>query len=84
MDTYAYIGIHKESTKNIPCTCPTGKLTALSVSATYQEILDDDIRKSTKRKAGEALCDIDLGPCRPKPPPTLHLGPILKKRFYGY
>ena len=57
---------------------------SLSATASYQEILEDDIKRSAKRKADEALSDMDLGPCQSKPPSVLHLGPILKKRFYGY
>ena len=61
-----------------------GNKATLSATASYQEILDDDIKLSTKRKADEALGDVDLGPRLPKPPSVLHLGPILKKRLYGY
>ena len=56
---------------------------ALSADASYQDILVDDLKRSAKRKADEALSDIDLGACRSKPPSALHLGPILKKRFMG-
>ena len=57
---------------------------ALSANAPYQDILADDLKRSAKRKADEALCDIDLGSCRPKPPSVLHRGPISKKRLHGY
>ena len=69
-----------------PSSKPRGASTKIALSATapYRAILDGDLKRGAKRKAGEVLCDIDLGPCQPKPPPVLHLGPVLRKRFYGY
>ena len=67
-----------------PSSKPRRAQPALSATAPYQAILDDDLERGSKRKVDEALRDIDLGPCLPKPPSAFHLGPILRKRFYGY